>query len=66
LRLIVDSIFISSLINNTKIVFMKDYPKLPPEELIANNMCPECLAPLRFEDGCYYCPECGYSACGSD
>lgn len=45
---------------------MKDYPKLPPEELIANNMCPECLAPLRFEDGCYYCPECGYSACGSD
>ena len=33
---------------------MKDYPKLPPEELIANNMCPECLAPLRFEDGCYY------------
>ena len=26
--------------------------------------CPDCGAPLRFEEGCMKCPSCGYSKCG--
>ncbi|HEX7000343.1 MAG TPA: hypothetical protein VF164_01475, partial [Trueperaceae bacterium] len=26
--------------------------------------CPECGAPLRFEEGCQKCESCGYSKCG--
>ncbi len=26
--------------------------------------CPDCGAPLRFEEGCVKCPSCGYSKCG--
>ena len=26
--------------------------------------CPDCAAPLRFEEGCQKCESCGYSKCG--
>lgn len=26
--------------------------------------CPDCAAPLRFEEGCMKCESCGYSKCG--
>jgi len=26
-------------------------------------LCPECNTPMRFEEGCYSCPSCGYSRC---
>ena len=26
--------------------------------------CPDCGAPLRFEEGCQKCESCGYSKCG--
>ncbi len=26
--------------------------------------CPDCGAPLRFEEGCHKCESCGYSKCG--
>jgi len=26
--------------------------------------CPDCGAPLRFEEGCQKCENCGYSKCG--
>ncbi|MEJ2668156.1 MAG: adenosylcobalamin-dependent ribonucleoside-diphosphate reductase [Deinococcales bacterium] len=28
------------------------------------KMCPDCGAPLRFEEGCQKCENCGYSKCG--
>ena len=32
--------------------------------LSKNQGCPECGAPLRFEEGCHKCETCGYSKCG--
>jgi len=29
-----------------------------------NRGCPDCGAPLRFEEGCQKCESCGYSKCG--
>ena len=29
-----------------------------------NRGCPDCGAPLRFEEGCMKCESCGYSKCG--
>ena len=29
-----------------------------------NKGCPDCGAPLRFEEGCQKCESCGYSKCG--
>jgi ribonucleoside-diphosphate reductase alpha chain len=29
-----------------------------------NRACPDCSAPLRFEEGCMKCESCGYSKCG--
>jgi len=26
--------------------------------------CPDCGAPLRFEEGCMKCESCGFSKCG--
>jgi ribonucleoside-diphosphate reductase alpha chain len=28
------------------------------------KVCPDCTAPLRFEEGCMKCESCGYSKCG--
>ena len=32
--------------------------------LNAGKPCPDCGAPLRFEEGCQKCESCGYSKCG--
>lgn len=35
------------------------------ENLLNKNQgCPDCGAPLRFEEGCQKCESCGYSKCG--
>lgn len=31
--------------------------------LLRNQACPDCAAPLRFEEGCMKCESCGYSKC---
>ena len=33
-------------------------------ELNKGLACPDCGAPLRFEEGCQKCESCGYSKCG--
>lgn len=32
--------------------------------LLRGKACPDCTAPLRFEEGCMKCEACGYSKCG--
>jgi len=32
--------------------------------LLRGQGCPDCGAPLRFEEGCMKCESCGYSKCG--
>ena len=32
--------------------------------LLRGKACPDCSAPLRFEEGCMKCEACGYSKCG--
>jgi ribonucleoside-diphosphate reductase alpha chain len=35
-----------------------------PNLLNQGKACPDCGAPLRFEEGCEKCESCGYSKCG--
>ena len=34
------------------------------ENVLNQGGCPDCGAPLRFEEGCQKCESCGYSKCG--
>ena len=34
-----------------------------PAAIIKNNICPECGANIRMAEGCFICPNCGYSGC---
>jgi ribonucleoside-diphosphate reductase alpha chain len=27
------------------------------------KVCPQCLSPVVYQEGCYICPECGWGAC---
>jgi ribonucleoside-diphosphate reductase alpha chain len=42
------------------------YVSIDKEVLRAKTVaaCPDCAAPLRFEEGCHKCASCGYSKCG--
>lgn len=46
-------------IENLKEIDMVNY-----DELIKNNVCPECMAELQNIGGCKECKNCGFSKCG--
>jgi len=34
------------------------------QELIDQNLCPNCEVELERQGGCARCPQCGFSLCG--
>lgn len=36
----------------------------PATTVVTGPRCPECDSPLKMEEGCKTCPNCGYSKCG--
>ena len=47
---------------------MTEEDKEVPDEIlyqlkINEGICPECGAELLFQEGCCYCPVCGWGAC---
>jgi ribonucleoside-diphosphate reductase alpha chain len=42
----------------------KELPKFEIKEKIEDiQICPECGSPMMSQEGCYTCPNCGYSKC---
>ncbi len=42
----------------------KELPKFEIKEKIEDiQICPECGSPMMIQEGCYTCPNCGYSKC---
>lgn len=47
-------------------ILSKYLPKPVQEELFkkgASEICPRCTSAMRFDSGCFYCADCGYSNC---
>ena len=40
----------------------KDKP-MTKDDLLNNDVCPECKTPLDHAGSCVQCPNCGYSKC---